>query len=174
MFIVVVAYRRAHTDLNTHHRSHESQRASPARPVCLCLFLWFFFPFVLNKHILFLLFYCLFVCFVLFFVAFSFSCLLSVLFCLFSFLFLLSCPLCLMVLLGFVGLSLDSSFVRVHSEFLNSYAFIDVLLMLCFIHFSALFRVLHAALRYLQCLQVHLRFTMSRIFRSAVMTSFPM
>ena len=35
--------RRAHTDLNTHHRSHDSLRASPARPVCLCLFCVFFF-----------------------------------------------------------------------------------------------------------------------------------
>ena len=29
MFIVVVAYRRAHTDLNSHHRSQESQRVFP-------------------------------------------------------------------------------------------------------------------------------------------------
>ena len=172
MFIVFVAYRRAHTDLKTHHHSHDSQRASPVRPVCLCLFcgcvflfsfiffLFFFFSvvssFVLSSSLLpsLFLFFCL--CF----------------FGVCSFVLLLSCLFVYMVLLR--GLSLDSSFVRVHSEFLNSYAFIDVLLMLCFNHFGALFRVLHAALRYLQCLQVHLRFTRSRIFLSAVMTSFPM
>ena len=77
----------------------------------------------------------------------------SFLFFVLSFLFVLSS-------LSVVGLSLDSSFVWVHSEFMSSFIpNIDGLLMCCFIHFSALFRVCTSALWHSQCLQVHLRFT---------------